>query len=322
MTQNLYLGANLQPLFGKSGADLINEAAKAYAHVVQTNFPARAQAIAREIVQKSPDLVALQEVALWQTGPDPQHLQPGYDFLAILLQALADQGASYQAVAVNVNVSAALPIKLDLSEWASFTDRDAIIARSDLPVSQLKASDPTSQNFQAAITVPIGGQNLRVPRGSSTIDVKYRGKSYLFADTHLEAYSSEVRDLQAEELAGALLAQPLPVVLAGDINSLPDNLSGPYGILARAGFVDSWTQSMDGDPGNTAGQPDDLNCLLPSQIDHRVDYVLHDDDPYVDAVAGKGDIVGEEHSDCTNTDPPLWPSDHAGVSLVLHIASP
>jgi endonuclease/exonuclease/phosphatase family metal-dependent hydrolase len=320
MTQNLYLGTNLQPLFGLSGGDLILAAADAYADMVQNDFPARAGAIAREIVADSPDLVSLQEVALWQTGPDPSHLQTSYDYLELLLQALADQGASYKAVAVNVNVSAALPITLDLSTWASFTDRDAIIAKADVPVWQMKLSNPTSQNFDAALYAPIGDTLLRIPRGWSSIDVKFRGKQYRFVDTHLEAYDVDIRIDQAQELDAALAASPIPVVLAGDINSLPDDEAGPYGILTADGFIDSWPQAMGDDPGNTAGQ--DLDCTIPSAIDHRVDYVMHNDDPYVDAVVGSGDIVGEEDADCTDTDPSLRPSDHAGVVIGLHTASP
>jgi len=320
MTQNLYLGTNLQPLFGLKGQDLILAAAAAYNDVVRNNFPARAEAIAREIVKDSPALVSLQEVALWQKGPDPGHLEPTFDYLEILLHALAEKGASYTAVAVNVNVSAALPIALDLSTWASFTDRDAIIARADLPIYEMKLSNPISENFDAAIKVPIGDTILRVPRGWSSIDVKFLGKEYRFVDTHLEAYDSDVRIDQARELDAALSVSPIPVILTGDLNSLPDDVTGPYGILAGDGYVDSWIQGMDGDPGNTAGQS--LDCTVPSEIDHRVDYVMHNSDPYVAAVTGSGDIVGEEDADCTDTEPPLRPSDHAGVVIELHIAAP
>ncbi len=124
-----------------------------------------------------------------------------------------------------------------------------------------------------------------------------------------------MRDDQAAELLSSLQASPLPVILAGDINSLPSDSAGPYGLFSGAGYVDSWVQAMDGDPGFTAGQPDDLNCMLPSTIDHRVDYILHDDAPALRAVPLTGDVVGDSPNDCTATDPPLWPSDHAGVVI-------
>ncbi len=319
MTQNLYLGANLKPLFGKSGLDLISAAAAAYAHVVQTDFPDRADAIAKEIAAELPEVVGLQEVALWQEGPDPAHLATTYDFLTILLNALADHGASYRAVAVGAHFSGALPIGIApdgrLTPWASFTDRDAIIVRTDLPERQFSWSNPTAQNFQRTFDVPLGGAMIQIPRGWTSLDVRFQGRSYRVAETHLEAYSETVRDDQAAELLGSLEASPLPVVLAGDINSLPTDAAGPYGLFAGAGYVDSWVQAMDGDPGFTAGQPDDLNCTLPSTLDHRVDYILHDDDPALRAVPLIGDVVGDSPNDCTATDPPLWPSDHAGVVI-------
>lgn len=319
MTQNLYLGANLKPLFGKSGLDLISAAAAAYAHVVQTDFPDRADAIAKEIAAERPEVVGLQEVALWQEGADPAHLATTYDFLTILLNALADHGASYRAVAVGAHFSGALPIGIapdgTLTPWVGFTDRDAIIVRTDLAASEFSWSNATAQNFQRTFDVPLGGATIKIPRGWTSVDVRFQGRSYRIAETHLEAYSETVRDDQAAELLGSLEASPLPVILAGDINSLPTDTAGPYGLFAGAGYVDSWVQAMDGDPGFTAGQPDDLNCTLPSTLDHRVDYILHDDDPALRAVPRTGDVVGDSPNDCTATDPPLWPSDHAGVVI-------
>jgi hypothetical protein len=152
----------------------------------------------------------------WKKGPDPQHLETTYDFLDLLLRALTDLGVRYEAVAVNVSVSAALPITFDLGTWVNFTDPDAIIARTDLKKSELKVSNPTSQNFEAKLVLPIGDGFLEVPRGWSTIDVKLRGKSYRFADAHLKAFSVEIRNLRAQELAASLPGSPLPVVLAGE----------------------------------------------------------------------------------------------------------
>lgn len=319
MTYNLYLGADLTPLFGKSGIELVQAAATAFAHVAQTDFPARAEAIASLIAEESPDVIGLQEVALWQTAPldHPDQLQPVYDFLEILLGELAEIGHPYRAVAVNANFTGALPISA--TTLASFTDRDAIIARADLPPSRLRISNPTSQNFQASLPVPLGGTVIQVPRGWSTVDVRFAGKSFRLANTHLEAYSEQVRNLQAQELAASLTASPLPIVLTGDINSLPTDLAGAYGILTSAGFVDGWVEAMDGTPGYTAGQTDDLTNV-PSTIDHTVDYILHNQDGRIDALTGSGDIVGEELDDRTPSG--LWPSDHAGVVLGTRTTRP
>ncbi len=169
MTQNLYLGANLQPLFGKSGLDLIRTAAATYAHVVQTDFPDRAQAIAKEIAAKRPEVVGLQEVYLFKRGPDPAHLETTYDFLTILLGALSDHGASYRAVAVGTHFSGALPIGVTadgtLTPWASLTDRDAIIVRTDLPEKGVQLVQPGGPELPAHVRRAARGVHDPHPSG-------------------------------------------------------------------------------------------------------------------------------------------------------------
>src|SRR4051794_1286241 len=75
MTRNLYLGADLNPPIraALSAPDLPSAVAAfgtANAHlwsiVQQTNFPARAKLLAAEIDRYQPDLIGLQEVALWR----------------------------------------------------------------------------------------------------------------------------------------------------------------------------------------------------------------------------------------------------------------
>jgi endonuclease/exonuclease/phosphatase family metal-dependent hydrolase len=322
VTYNLYLGADLGPLFtAPPGPDLVAAAAQVYNQMVQTNFPERAEGIAREIVEAAPTVIGLQEVALWQTAPlsNPAALTPTYDFLEILLGELEERGANYEPVpgATNVNFGGALPISS--TTLASFTDFDVILARGDLPASQLKVSNPMSDTFQAKLPLSIGAQPIEVPRGWSSVDVKFRGKSYRFVNTHLEAFSQVIRTLQAQELVASLADSPLAVVLAGDLNTLRGDLADAYGIFVAAGFADTWVETMPGDPGHTAGQAADL-MNFPSLLDHTVDYVMHDEDPYLDGVTGGGEIIGEEDADRTPSG--LWPSDHAGVSVTLHIAAP
>ena len=61
------------------------------------------QTIAGLLAANPPDVAGLQEVSLWETGPIGGPLSPSYDFLELLLAALAGHGLTYRPVAVNVN---------------------------------------------------------------------------------------------------------------------------------------------------------------------------------------------------------------------------
>src|SRR5262245_18490243 len=69
-TVNLYLGADVSPITTLSPLDpafkpkLVAAVVTTYGRIVASNFPARAAAMAQEIVAREPDVVALQEVAL------------------------------------------------------------------------------------------------------------------------------------------------------------------------------------------------------------------------------------------------------------------
>lgn len=321
MTYNLYLGADLNPLFDPEVdtlPELIAAAAGVFAQTQQTDFPSRAEVIAREIVEQSPSLIGLQEVTVIETAAitDPGTPLSTLDFLDVLLEELEERGARYEAVATNVNFSGTLPISP--TTLATLTDRDVILARTDLPTSQLKLSDATSNTFEAVLTLSAGGVPIEIIRGWSSVDVKLRGKSFRFVNTHLEAFHPLVRRVQAAELIAWMETSPLPVVLAGDLNTLRDT-GVTYDMFIGAGFVDAWVDAMPGDPGFTAGQAADL--LGPSLLDHTVDYVMYDTAGLLDAVSGSGEIIGEEDPE-DRTPSGLWPSDHAGVDVTIHIARP
>src|SRR4051794_41270666 len=70
MTRNLYLGADLAPAIGAPNLEAFVAAnGQILREVTANDFPVRAQGLANEILEKRPDLVGLQEVALWRTGP-------------------------------------------------------------------------------------------------------------------------------------------------------------------------------------------------------------------------------------------------------------
>lgn len=358
MTQNLYLGANLTPLFAP-GADFTAAAAAVISHVKQVDFPARAARIGEEIAANHPDLIGLQEVALWQLGPDCQHLGNYVDYQQILLAALAKDGLSYRVVSSDLNFHLAVPLSgvLPGVGCAAFADHDVILARGDLPVSRLKLSNPQSAEFGSypalvpgvpnempvTVNVPgIGPQTVSIDRGWASIDVEVRGKSFRFVDSHLEAYGPAGNPALFRNVQAALLVQhviapsPLPVIAVGDYNSnaapVPD-MTGAYGTLTSSGLTDGWPlASRADDPGYTSGQSDDLNNI-PSQIDHRIDLVLFTSGP-IHAVAGSGVTVGNAPPTATidqahavmaysaATGQWLWPSDHAGVVVALDLAKP
>ena len=317
-TYNLYLGADLTPLFSAaSPQELVQRAGQIYANVVRTDFPSRAEAIAKLLAADPPDVAGLQEVSLWETGPISGPLRPSYDFLELLLAALARHGLTYRPVATNVNFTSD-PTPISTTTAARLTDRDVIIVRTGLSSSRLKVSNPESHNFTATLVIPsaIPGLSFRVPRGWSAVDVKVRGKRVRFVNTHLEAFSVAVRNQQARELAVALAGSADPVVLVGDLNSAPDDSAGAYRTFAAAGYVDAWVVAHGPEGGFTAGQTELLDNV-PSKLDHRVDYVLYQPRG-VEAVAAE--VIGEELEDRTAAG--LWPSDHAGVVATLHLAHP
>lgn len=90
MTRNIDEGANLDPILLATDPNQVPIAVgQIFAEMNANNFPERAGALAREIAQTRPQLVGLQEVALWrvQTGPNPfaPATAVAFDYLDILL---------------------------------------------------------------------------------------------------------------------------------------------------------------------------------------------------------------------------------------------
>lgn len=342
---NVYLGADLNPLFGASSLpDLISRASAIYAEVERTDFPQRAEAIAELVADDAPDVLGLNEVALWETAPWAFVQTPGgplpvatgpytptFDFEQILLDALAAEGEPYTVVATNSNfTSATIPIAIPISPTlaARFTDHDLILVREDA-LKHLTVSNVRSFNFSDAslFSVNLLGLNVQVDRGWSTVDLTQRGRTFRFVNTHLEAFGTtplrdEWRNLQAAELVADLETSPHPLVVVGDINARPtlcqdfrqppqfqDQNVVAYGLLEDAGLQEVWPLVYERDPCGpaswTSGQDDSL--LEPSTLDHRIDVVFVSEE----FSALQAETIGEEPDDRTEPDG-FWPSDHAG----------
>ena len=89
MTRNVYLGGNIAgPIPAPNHEEFERSASALWAAVRTTDFPARAKLLAREVKQRKPDVIGLQEVALWRRGPKDgpttQATTVVYDFLKSL----------------------------------------------------------------------------------------------------------------------------------------------------------------------------------------------------------------------------------------------
>ena len=105
MTRNLYLGAVLDPIIA---APEIPAAARiaagdVYKIVQDTNIVARAKLLAQEIKDADPDLIGLQEVAIWRRGQRGEadgattpSQEVVYDYLELLQDELKRRGPELQ----------------------------------------------------------------------------------------------------------------------------------------------------------------------------------------------------------------------------------
>jgi endonuclease/exonuclease/phosphatase family metal-dependent hydrolase len=329
MTRNLYVGADLGPVATAPNLLAASEAAGvAYAQVQATNFPERAEALADEIAERLPTLVGLQEVSQVLSGPafDPAPAAAvEYDYLATLLGELAERGLNYQVVAEVTVFDGELPIRTGgaFTQDLRLIDREVILARGDLPVSELRLSNVRTGHFAAHLAVPVGGAGgplLSFDRGWASVDARVRGKTVRFITTHLEPDSpvpaiDAIQVAQGDELLAGPAATDLPVILVGDFNSRADGTgTATYGRLIGAGFTDCWSATHPGELGNTAFFDADLRDPTDT-LSERLDLVLFRGD----LRAFAADVLGDELADRTPSG--LWPSDHAGVvaTLGLHV---
>ncbi|WP_198145332.1 endonuclease/exonuclease/phosphatase family protein [Frankia sp. EAN1pec] len=318
-TYNLYLGADLTPIVtAPDQQEMINQARIAYEHVLWADFPARAQAIAKLLARQRPDVLGLQEVALWQEGPIGGPLRTTVDYLPILQKALKERGLNYEVAAENTNFSGQLPISA--TRQVRFTDHDAILVRTGIP-GRWQVSHPESHEYVARLTLPTAAGPFTITRGWSAVDVTARGKTVRVANTHLEPVSPQVRNAQANELYSALVTATRPVILLGDLNSQPSDLTGPYGLFTQGGYTDAWATIHGPDGGFTATQIE-LD-VMPSTLDRRIDYVLYqptrpEHSDLEQVRAARATVIGNKLRDRTPSG--LWPSDHAGVVAALTVS--
>lgn len=295
-TYNLYLGVDLSLLFGVpvDGMDaVVNELTR---QLEITDFPSRARAIARLLVEAQVDLVGLQEVTRWTRGDDVV-----VDFLEELTAALEEAGAEYDVHAVNENFGGSGANLTITGSNATLVRRDRQDTRQDIRVLAEGTGD-----YEAGLVVPTPLGEVRIARSWGWVDVELNGRPLRFVNTHTEAYDETVRNAQRDQLLTTLEAVDGPVVLVGDFNAPPDQVG------IGAPYKDAWSVA-DGNPeaGFTCGQSADLRNEE-SLLRERIDYIW---------VRGANvrtcQLTGDRPSHRTETG--LWPSDHAAVCAELSL---
>lgn len=324
MTRNLYFGTSLDGVLTATNLlDVMKEVDKAYKAVHKTNFPERAEALAREIVKAGPQLIGLQEAAIWRIQSPGDILKGGttpatkvvFDFVQILLDELAERGACYE-VAVSIDeLDAELPSIT--GDDIRLTDRDVILVRKRKWYHRVRVLRTHSGHFKTLLQLPVGGMGgpiITVNRGWVAADVLVGWRFFRFLNTHLEDdIAPPIQEAQAMEFLAGPAAVRWPVIAVGDFNS---NASGPgtksYQILLKGGFADAWTKSGRRKPGFTWGQDPDLRNAK-SKLTQRLDLVLYRGR----FKAKRADVVGDKVGDKTATG--MWSSDHAGVVAKIRL---
>jgi endonuclease/exonuclease/phosphatase family metal-dependent hydrolase len=314
MTRNLYLGADIITAAAATSLDDLKLRATAiFGTVQQTNFPVRAKAIAREIDANDPDLVGLQEVALWRRTPDgvtnavKDANQVVYDFLAILQKEIKARGLSYRAAVSKQEADFEVPTSLNYD--IRLTMRDVILVRSGKG-AKVKVAKTLKGNFADKLTVNVPSGPIESLRGWTAVDARAGERSFRFVNTHLEAYGGELRERQAKQLLrGPLASKKKDIILVGDLNSDTRD-ANPEGLAIKAirsaGFVDAFKKAPA-----TSGQDEKLDNPT-SKLKRYIDHIMSR--PTLRTIRTK--VVGNRPADRVSG---LWPSDHAGTVATLRL---
>lgn len=324
MTRNIYLGADLTDAANAPDTDTFcDESGEILRDVTATNFPKRAKALANEILNRKPDLVGIQEAALWltDTPSDGFFASPAttvrYDFLALLLNELnKGPGRKYATVVTKNQFDFEGPANEDnVGSGCAVSELDGRLVMRDVIIKRLNAGVRTfttaRDTFDDLYEAPVSGIPIPVLRGWVSAKAKVRGsKRFTFVNTHLEAFDDgSIRNQQAQELLAGPASGPGRVILVGDLNSDVDDAAPgntAYNTMIAGGFRSKQRPQI-----GTSGVPDELlvNGTV-ADFDRQIDHILANKQSIKrlkSSVFGRAPVNG------------LFPSDHAGVFAKLRV---
>ena len=352
MTRNLYLGADInRPIQAALAAQavggtpqdilvaLANGSEITRAIVDETDFTVRAGLLAEEIRCTSPDVVGLQEVALWRSGtlelgavgvPNAQTVD--YDFLQLLLDELNADGPLYRAEVIGLRADVESPSftgsPFDGTIGGSRQDvrltmRDVILVRE---TASLRVTGEQDEIYDANLSLGVLGATFDFDRGYQWVDVRAGGRDFRVVNTHLEAFSSDLALAQAVQMVDEATAEDRSTVIVCDCNSDPlderiktqigDTVphKAAYDFITQT-YTDQWLQWAPAEDGWTSGLNETVDEVPPSWT-HRIDMVFGRTAGGGALGVDRGEVTGTELDD-RDAATGLWPSDHAGVVLRL-----
>jgi hypothetical protein len=356
MTRNIYLGADIQrpieaalraaAMPGANQFTIVTALANA-THVSRevvddTDFNVRGRLLADEIAGAQPDLIGLQEVALWRHGP-LQLTQVGvpnaeivdYDFLQILLDDLAARGTPYVAVSVADRADVESPSFTGPITAPGGDPRDIRLTMRDVILMRVSSSltklDDGGAVYTNNLSFTVAGVTFDFDRGYQWVDVRAGAQRFRFVNTHLEAFSSNIALAQASQLLDEATSPDRSTVFVCDCNSDPVNNTvkpidtvphkAPYELITGAGgYTDLWKDSgrpadLPGfDGGDTSGLNERVNEAAPGSWTHRIDMVFGRTADGDELATDRGRVTGRD-GDPRDPATGLWPSDHAGVVM-------
>ena len=212
--------------------------------------------IAAGIAAKNPDVIGLQEVAIWRTGAPavclgdvasintPTASTVAYDFLASLQAELVALGLRYDVAQVTQSFDAELcavdPLGGTPPIDVRYTDRDVILVRSGLTTK-----NPDGGLYATMVEFPIpgtGDPGVIVPdrRAWNVVEVQKDGQWYRVFETHLEVQEiptpwpvpgfifqlGQAGELIATQVNPRGALDPMPTILLGDMNTQAEQPGG------------------------------------------------------------------------------------------------
>jgi len=356
MTRNVFLGADLGPALAAQNANQFIEAnGEILREVDLTDFPRRAPILADEIRSKEPDLVGLQEVALWREAPPdvtpaltntPVATTVTYDFLDLLMNELNDgfysegdgyDEGGYKAVYVQEEFDFEAPANkngepndgpnpfIKNAEMnGRLTMRDVILVRVG---SGVKVENASGGNFENLLVVRVANAvDVPVTRGWTQFDAtakkkikkgKNKGKKIKKSFRFVNSHFEAFDDETEEPSIRAQQAQELLDKAANKNRSiiLGDFNSDSPGV--QPGDEQAYEVLLAG--GFEERSTDDpLSCCVSDLFTPAPEQFDHQVDHVMTNMGGKAKLKRSSVTGLTQTGG-IYPSDHAGVFSTLKL---